>query len=91
MKTSWVVAVVLVACSPAPEPEPPPGPDASYCPAACERFRELGCPEGDDEAGEDGVLGTEDDVSCEEVCEVAAAWLNPEEMADIDSCDEIPH
>lgn len=52
-----------------PDPEPPPGVD--WCEAACANLRKLGCDWADPTPGDDGLLGTDDDGTCESVCRVA--------------------
>lgn len=87
-----VFAVFLVACGaaqPLPGPEPPtPPPDppsGEPCVRACARIEQLGCPEAEPEAGEDGQPGTADDVTCLAwLC--AATYLDHEAIARARDC-----
>ena len=61
-----LLTLTLVGCTAVDVPHRPPA-DPSGCPAACERLRELGCPEGDP---------TPEGAPCEAVCrEVQASQL----------------
>lgn len=51
------------------------------CSAACERGRHLGCAYAETEDGDDDVMGTADDMSCEELCRYMAATGLPFDVA----------
>jgi len=72
MKTLVLTAVLAfsgVQCTPEPvEPRPNHVPD-STCISACRNAALLGCKWGTITPGDDGELGTEDDVTCPERCD----------------------
>ncbi|MCP4674321.1 MAG: hypothetical protein GY854_02145 [Deltaproteobacteria bacterium] len=73
MKTIIPIFVVplVLRCSPL-VPEPPVDPDAGTaedCDAACANLARLQCPGWEGSSGADEQYGTEDDISCVEVCE----------------------
>jgi hypothetical protein len=74
-----LLAAALVGCAIDVPPRPPADPDG--CAPACERMRELGCPEGSP---------TPDGVACEVMCrDVQASRLNAIDTACLiaaDSC-----
>ena len=79
---TFVLFVVLAACSPKPSPEPnPPDPEppTATCSLACERLRALGCDEGAD---------TPDGAPCEDVCQYAgmAGVYDLACVAELDAC-----
>ncbi len=84
---SLPLSVAVAGCwSPGPPPQPPkPEPvEGATCASACDRFRELGCPEGEDTAGG----GT-----CEEVCQNVQdsgiiEW-DLECRTGVDACDQV--
>lgn len=81
--------VACVGCPPPGPPEPPgpppgPHPKGSTCKDVCDRYDELGCPEGED---------TPDGKTCEAVCENVQAsgiisW-NLDCRAVITACDQV--
>lgn len=81
-----LAAFALGGCWQLPEPAPPPDPEGpppteGECARACDRFRELGCEEGDPSPG---------GVTCEQVCENAAeegVSLPAACVVGADSCD----
>lgn len=91
MRTSVLVAVLLLACTEPPlkpPPVPPPPTEGDACARACQRLEQLGCPEAEPEAGLDGKKGTADDVPCLEwMC--AADYLDHEAIARANSCSEV--
>jgi hypothetical protein len=86
-----VFAILLLACctpTPYERPEPPPPPivdGGTPCERTCARARQLECAEAQPEAGEDRVLGTDDDITCEQwAC--AADYLDHDALAVAPSC-----
>lgn len=68
-------------CKPAPTPVEPK--DTADCPAACEKLRELGCPEGQP---------LEDGTTCEVFCkntQESGHALRPSCVMGITSCDQV--
>lgn len=66
---SLFIAVLFAGCTPPIPPRPPVPPKAiDACPAFCEVYVSLGCDVDGNSPGEDGHLGTIDDVACEQVC-----------------------
>jgi hypothetical protein len=62
------LALLLLASCRLPAPTPTPEDRASALPVeVCARSKALGCRAGKGGAGPDDVLGTDDDVSCEQV------------------------
>jgi len=78
----FVAGVALGStCHPPPTPVEPK--DTADCPAACEKLRELGCPEGQP---------LEDGTTCEAFCkatQVKGHALRPSCVKKIWSCDQI--
>ncbi|MCP4601173.1 MAG: hypothetical protein GY847_11730 [Proteobacteria bacterium] len=73
MKTiiSIFVVPIILRCSPL-FPGPPVDPDAGTaedCDVACANLARLKCPGWEGSPGADERYGTEDDISCVEVCE----------------------
>jgi len=80
--------VVMMAGATCQTPYPPPIPiepnDTENCPAACEKLRELGCPEGQP---------LEDGTTCEKFCtdtQQSGHPLNPTCVMGMSSCTELP-
>jgi hypothetical protein len=86
-----IALLLLAACTPVPyeRPLPPPPPildGGTPCERACARAEQLECPEAEPEAGEDGTLGTDDDIACVTwMC--AADYLKHDELAQASSCE----
>lgn len=81
LSTLAIFLLTASSCPPTPTPHPPE--DTDKCPAACERLRELGCPEGEP---------LEDGTTCEDFCiqtQDEGHALNPTCVMEIDSCEEI--
>jgi len=81
-----LIALALTAC-PGPEPvrphPPDPAPAPEACDAACDKWRQLGCPEGQP---------TPNGASCEDVCrnaeESGATVLNPACVLSAPTCED---
>jgi len=70
-------------CGVRPQPAPVPPKDTADCPAACEKLRALGCPEGDP---------LEDGTTCEEFCKNTqdkGHALRPSCVKDITKCSQV--
>ena len=88
---------LLTACGGCVYQPPPDNPidnDPSNCSAACDNLKRLGCPGWEGSPGKDEQFGTDDDVSCEDVCvDVVntdpSVTLNQTCTADAESCDEV--
>lgn len=87
------VLTLVAACAvlrPAPIPDAPPGGDPDDCDLMCENLARLGCPGNQGSRGDDGVFGTEDDVSCAQVCRdtvESGFTLNQECQSAASSCE----
>jgi len=75
---------VLAGAKCEPPPDPPPDPSGTPCERACARMAQLDC---------EGHEGAPDGSSCAEVCEnqeaSGIARFCPEDVAAIESCDEL--
>ena len=96
--TSFVFASILTlvsgailggcSCTPPKPPDPPPTPNGATCATACDRLRQLGCPE---------AKPTPEGGTCEAVCENVQssgiiAWdltcrTNAPSCAAVDGCE----
>jgi hypothetical protein len=52
------------------EPNPPDDDVDASCTTACSNLEELKCPGWNGSPGPDDVVGNDDDLSCEEACEI---------------------
>lgn len=63
------------------------------CVAACDNMEDLDCDGWQGSPGEDEVYGTEDDVSCDEICEMIAeeptAEIFPGCVAAAETCEAV--
>lgn len=64
------------------------------CDAACENMERLGCEEGKGSPGPDEQYGTEDDVSCLEVCRNVMGGddgipIRPICVSKVDACENV--
>lgn len=70
-------------CGVQPQPAPVPPKDTADCPAACEKLRELGCPEGQP---------LEDGTTCEKFCkdtQDSGHALRPSCVVGITACSQL--
>jgi hypothetical protein len=85
-----IIAILFVAgisfgakCGVKPAPTPVEPKDTADCPAACEKLRELGCPEGQP---------LEDGTTCEKFCidtQQSGHALRPSCVMDMTECKQI--
>ena len=71
-------------CRTKPSPAPIEPKDTADCPAACEKLRALGCPEGQP---------LEDGTTCEKFCQdtqESGHALRPSCVMDITTCEQLP-
>lgn len=80
MKTAILVIALAESCSTSVPPENPQ-PEQSACERACLRMEELGCEEA--QPDEDGTSCA---VICEETQKAGLIDLEPEKIAESDSC-----
>jgi len=83
LMSRWAILVAAfltlgATCTPPPVPPPPPG--EATCQAACSRWRQLGCTEGDD---------TPDGESCEAVCALWERYWPMACFASVASCEDL--
>ena len=77
--TILLLISILQGCGPVPD-LPDPFEDRSeveYCGAACGNLQWLGCDGWKGSPGPDERFGTDDDVSCEDVCRTVPEVLSP--------------
>jgi hypothetical protein len=79
----FLAATLLGATCKPPPPQPVEPKDTADCPAACEKLRELGCPEGDP---------LEDGTTCEVFCkdtQESGHALRPSCVMGITDCSQL--
>lgn len=88
-----LLVVFLSRCGPITPIPPNPYDPVEYCDAACNNLFKLGCPGWEGSPGEDEQFGTEDDISCVDVCkavvEEPTATLHQKCTAEASSCEEV--
>lgn len=84
--------LVVSACSIGPNDDWEDGGSPDDCHAACDNLAKLGCPGAEGSPGPDEEYGTQDDVSCAEVCqnvmEEGGISMHPACVASADNCSE---
>lgn len=87
--------ILIIKCGSIPiTPVPEDTDTPEYCEAACENMERLGCDEAKGSPGEDEQFGTEDDVSCSDVCKnvmsgVYGIPMNPICVSKVEACGDV--
>lgn len=67
--------------------------DKTICERACDNIRNMGCKGAEGSPGPDEEYGNEDDVACEDVCEMIMNEgdfsIEPECVAKAETCEEV--